>query len=105
MHTMCYGYGLGGNLVITLVVRQPHVHQVLVVQIGMHFMNPPVVTDMLEIVGGKATSASVYERAQVLALHLNKTVCFSSDRPVCAARVQGWLCLVLQISLWLTRAK
>lgn len=45
-------------------------------------MNPPVVTDMLEIVGGKATSASVYERAQVLALHLNKTVCFSLDRPV-----------------------
>lgn len=52
------------------------------VQIGMHFMNPPVVTDMLEIVGGKATSAAVYERAQVLALHLNKTVCFSADRPV-----------------------
>lgn len=49
--------------------------------IGMHFMNPPVVTDMLEIVGGKATSAAVYERAQVLALHLNKTVCFSADRP------------------------
>eukprot|EP00892_Ulva_mutabilis_P010309 jgi/Ulvmu1/7650/UM038_0079.1 len=49
--------------------------------IGMHFMNPPVITDMLEIVGGKATSAAVYERAQVLALHLNKTVCFSADRP------------------------
>jgi 3-hydroxyacyl-CoA dehydrogenase, NAD binding domain len=34
-------------------------HQLVALQIGMHFMNPPLLVDMLEIVGGKRTSSEV----------------------------------------------
>lgn len=49
--------------------------------IGMHFMNPPLLMKLLEVIGGKATDQETFDRAQALALQLNKTVCFSADRP------------------------
>lgn len=49
--------------------------------IGMHFMNPPPVMKLVEIVRGIATSDEVYETTKDLAVRMGKTVCCSKDFP------------------------
>lgn len=49
--------------------------------VGMHFMNPPPVMQLVEVVRGLATSDAVFETTRDLAHRLGKTVSCSSDQP------------------------
>ena len=49
--------------------------------IGMHFMNPPVLMKLVEIVRGVQTSDATYEAVRGLAERLGKTVITSKDTP------------------------
>ncbi|KAH7279217.1 hypothetical protein KP509_37G010800 [Ceratopteris richardii] len=49
--------------------------------IGMHFMNPPPLMKLVEVVRGMATEDPVFETTKVLAERLGKTVCCSKDYP------------------------
>jgi 3-hydroxybutyryl-CoA dehydrogenase len=49
--------------------------------IGMHFMNPVPVMQLVELIRGAATSDATYERAVVLARAMGKTVVTSRDYP------------------------
>eukprot|EP00250_Pteridium_aquilinum_P006891 c16717_g2_i1 orf=88-942(+) len=49
--------------------------------IGMHFMNPPPVMKLVEVVRGMATEDSVFETTKALAERFGKTVSCSKDYP------------------------
>eukprot|EP00897_Mesotaenium_endlicherianum_P002616 jgi/Mesen1/2382/ME001565S01385 len=49
--------------------------------VGMHFMNPPPVMQLVEVVRGMATSDAVYDATCALALRLGKTTCTAQDHP------------------------
>ncbi|KAK9816509.1 hypothetical protein WJX72_001269 [[Myrmecia] bisecta] len=49
--------------------------------VGMHFMNPVPVMQLVELIRGIATSDEVFAGAKALAEHLGKVVCVSQDRP------------------------
>jgi 3-hydroxybutyryl-CoA dehydrogenase len=49
--------------------------------IGMHFMNPVPVMQLVELIRGAATSDATYERTVVLARAMGKTVVTSRDYP------------------------
>jgi 3-hydroxybutyryl-CoA dehydrogenase len=49
--------------------------------VGVHFMNPPPVMELVEIVRGLATSDATYEAATKLARRFGKTTVTSKDRP------------------------
>ena len=49
--------------------------------VGMHFMNPPPLMKLLEIVRGVQTSQETYEIAVALGAHMGKTVITSKDMP------------------------
>jgi len=49
--------------------------------IGMHFMNPVPVMQLVELIRGAATSDATYERTVVLAKAMGKTVVTSRDYP------------------------
>lgn len=49
--------------------------------IGMHFMNPPPIMKLIEIIKGEKTSQETFEVTRALAAHLGKTFCVSADRP------------------------
>ncbi|MCO5579215.1 hypothetical protein L7F22_033069 [Adiantum nelumboides] len=49
--------------------------------IGMHFMNPPPVMKLVEVVRGLATEDSVFETTKALAERFGKTVSCSKDYP------------------------
>ena len=49
--------------------------------VGMHFMNPPPIMKLVELIKGMQTSEEVFMRAQLFAEALGKTVCRSEDRP------------------------
>lgn len=52
-------------------------HQV----IGMHFMNPPPIMKLVEVVRGMATEDAVFETTKALAERFGKTVSCSKDYP------------------------
>ncbi len=49
--------------------------------IGMHFMNPPPLMKLVEIVRGVQTSTETYETIKALAVKMGKTVVTSKDAP------------------------
>jgi 3-hydroxybutyryl-CoA dehydrogenase len=49
--------------------------------IGMHFMNPPPVMRLVEIVRGLATAAETYETVKSLAERMGKTTMVAEDSP------------------------
>lgn len=49
--------------------------------VGMHFMNPVPVMQLVEIIRGLATDAAVYESTVALAKAMGKTVVTSNDAP------------------------
>ena len=49
--------------------------------IGMHFMNPPPVMQLIEIIRGLQTSEETYQTVTALAKRFGKTVVTSKDRP------------------------
>ncbi len=49
--------------------------------VGMHFMNPPPVMQLIEIVRGLATSEATYKTVVELAKRFGKTTVTSKDRP------------------------
>ncbi|KAI5067953.1 hypothetical protein GOP47_0016298 [Adiantum capillus-veneris] len=49
--------------------------------IGMHFMNPPPIMKLVEVVRGMATEDSVFETTKALAERFGKTVSCSKDYP------------------------
>ncbi len=49
--------------------------------IGMHFMNPVPVMQLVEIINGYATAASVSETIHALSIQLGKTPCVVNDYP------------------------
>ncbi len=49
--------------------------------IGMHFMNPPAVMRLVEIVRGLATSTDTYEHVKALAERMSKTTMVAEDSP------------------------
>mmetsp|Transcript_12673 Transcript_12673/g.26817 ORF Transcript_12673/g.26817 Transcript_12673/m.26817 type:complete len:290 (+) Transcript_12673:134-1003(+) len=49
--------------------------------VGMHFMNPPPIMKLVELIRGMQTSDECFLRAQVFAEAMGKTVCRSEDRP------------------------
>lgn len=49
--------------------------------IGMHFMNPVPVMQLVEIINGYATSADVTDSIQALSVRLGKTPCVVNDYP------------------------
>jgi 3-hydroxybutyryl-CoA dehydrogenase len=49
--------------------------------IGMHFMNPPPIMKLVEIIRGLATSDATYETTRALAQHLGKETVVSRDIP------------------------
>ena len=49
--------------------------------VGMHFMNPPPIMQLVELIKGMQTSEEVFARAETFAEALGKTVCRSEDRP------------------------
>ena len=49
--------------------------------VGMHFMNPPPIMKLVELIKGMATSDETYLRARGLAEAMGKTTCTSEDRP------------------------
>ena len=49
--------------------------------IGMHFMNPPPVMQLIEIIRGLQTSDATYQTAMELARRFGKTTVTSKDRP------------------------
>lgn len=49
--------------------------------IGMHFMNPVPVMQLVEIINGYATAASVSETIHALSIQLDKTPCVVNDYP------------------------
>lgn len=49
--------------------------------IGMHFMNPPAVMRLVEIVRGLATSTDTYEHVKALAERMSKTSMVAEDSP------------------------
>jgi 3-hydroxybutyryl-CoA dehydrogenase len=49
--------------------------------IGMHFMNPVPVMQLVELIRGAATSDATYERTRALAQSMGKTVVTSRDYP------------------------
>ncbi len=49
--------------------------------IGMHFMNPPPLMKLVELIRGIATSEATFSAAQSLAERLGKTVAVSEDFP------------------------
>ena len=51
-------------------------------QIGMHFMNPVPVMQLVEVARGVHTSQQTFEACKGLAEFLGKQVCTSQDRPV-----------------------
>ena len=48
---------------------------------GMHFMNPVPVMELVELIRGMATAAATFETVRALALELGKTVVVSEDFP------------------------
>jgi len=60
---------------IAMATSRPH--QV----VGMHFMNPPPIMKLVELIKGMQTSEEAFARAEGLAEALGKTVCWSEDRP------------------------
>eukprot|EP01059_Diplonema_ambulator_P030626 TRINITY_DN5328_c3_g1_i1.p1 TRINITY_DN5328_c3_g1~~TRINITY_DN5328_c3_g1_i1.p1 ORF type:complete len:308 (+),score=94.64 TRINITY_DN5328_c3_g1_i1:55-924(+) len=49
--------------------------------IGMHFMNPPPLMKLIEIIRGIATSDEAFQMCKELSENLGKTVSVSEDRP------------------------
>ncbi len=49
--------------------------------IGIHFMNPPVLMRLVELVRGLATSEETFSTALQFAHDMGKTTCVSQDRP------------------------
>jgi 3-hydroxybutyryl-CoA dehydrogenase len=49
--------------------------------IGMHFMNPPPVMQLIEIIRGLQTSEDTYQAVMALARRFGKTTVTSKDRP------------------------
>ncbi|QDZ23464.1 3-hydroxybutyryl-CoA dehydrogenase [Chloropicon primus] len=49
--------------------------------VGMHFMNPPPIMKLVELIRGMQTSDEAFLRAETFAEALGKTVCRSEDRP------------------------
>ena len=49
--------------------------------VGMHFMNPPAVMRLVEIVRGLATAADTYEAVKSLAERMGKTTMVAEDSP------------------------
>lgn len=49
--------------------------------VGMHFMNPVPVMQLVEIIRGAATSDSTYEATRALAVRMGKTTVMSKDFP------------------------
>jgi len=49
--------------------------------VGMHFMNPPPLMQLVELIRGMATSEATFGAAQALAGEMGKTTCVSEDRP------------------------
>eukprot|EP00271_Cylindrocystis_brebissonii_P002840 TRINITY_DN13616_c1_g1_i3.p1 TRINITY_DN13616_c1_g1~~TRINITY_DN13616_c1_g1_i3.p1 ORF type:complete len:292 (+),score=86.84 TRINITY_DN13616_c1_g1_i3:238-1113(+) len=49
--------------------------------IGMHFMNPPPLMQLVEVVRGMATEDAVFDRTKELAERMGKSVCCSRDSP------------------------
>jgi 3-hydroxybutyryl-CoA dehydrogenase len=49
--------------------------------IGMHFMNPVPVMELVELIRGMATDAETFEAVRALALELGKTVVVAEDFP------------------------
>ena len=49
--------------------------------VGMHFMNPPPIMKLVELIKGMQTSSESFARAEHFAEALGKTVCRSEDRP------------------------
>jgi len=49
--------------------------------VGMHFMNPPPIMSLVELIKGMATSEETFAQAKELAEAMGKTVCTSEDRP------------------------
>eukprot|EP00270_Netrium_digitus_P019611 TRINITY_DN7772_c1_g2_i1.p1 TRINITY_DN7772_c1_g2~~TRINITY_DN7772_c1_g2_i1.p1 ORF type:complete len:264 (+),score=88.30 TRINITY_DN7772_c1_g2_i1:1-792(+) len=49
--------------------------------IGMHFMNPPPLMPLVEIIRGMQTSEEVYRSTRKLAERFGKTVCVAADYP------------------------
>jgi 3-hydroxybutyryl-CoA dehydrogenase len=49
--------------------------------IGMHFMNPPPVMELIEIIRGLQTSEATYKAVMELAKRFGKTTVTSKDRP------------------------
>jgi len=49
--------------------------------IGMHFMNPVPVMQLVEIIRGRQTSDATYEATQALAARMGKTAVLSKDMP------------------------
>ena len=49
--------------------------------IGMHFMNPPALMPLVEVIKGANTSSVTYEAIHAMILHLGKTPVTSQDSP------------------------
>lgn len=49
--------------------------------IGMHFMNPPPLMPLVEVIRGKNTSVATYNAIHAMILHLGKTPVTSQDAP------------------------
>lgn len=49
--------------------------------VGIHFMNPPVLMGLVELVRGLATSQETFDAAAHFAHAMGKTTCVSQDRP------------------------
>jgi len=49
--------------------------------VGMHFMNPPPLMRLVELIRGMATSEATFAATQALAGEMGKTTCVSEDRP------------------------
>ena len=49
--------------------------------VGMHFMNPPPIMKLVELIKGMQTSDETFLQAQHFAEAVGKTVCRSEDRP------------------------
>ena len=49
--------------------------------VGMHFMNPPPLMQLVELIRGIATSEETFRATQALAGEMGKSTCVSQDRP------------------------
>lgn len=49
--------------------------------LGMHFMNPPPLMALVEVIRARQTTDAAFDRALALCDAMGKTVCVSADRP------------------------